>query len=334
MQSFPDRVSDLARTVPVGRPVGQDRGRAVCSGEASVRCHVFRARIRSGFRSVFPSRCPGRLSVSHVSGRLSGVHSGLQPLRVRLQVPNGSVPLRCIRTFLAVAARPCRLFARQPGGFVVPCGSDLRPPDRRVTGCQGCRSAGTNPDAKIAKKFCRAFPPARPCPHPCPHPCPSILSEHPCPRIPVRVSLFARSCPVCRRLRSIRLSVRSTLSPLFPSESPHRFLHSRCPCPDRPARSVFVPRPIHPLWYRRDHRTGSSICFVLVRIVRPGASLSLVRFILCGIVGITAPVPPFAFPCPDPPACREKTDSRPVASVSQRRRDFDAREFGRSAKSS
>ena len=200
------------------------------------------------------------------------------------------------------------------------------------------------------------------------HPCPRILSEHSRPSIPVRVSLSARSCPVCRRLRSIRLSVRSTLSPLFPSGLPHRFLHLRCPCPDRPARSVFVPRPIHLLWSCLDHHTGSSICFVLVRIVRPGASLSLVRFILCGIVritrtgssirvalvrivrpeaslslvrfilcgivGITAPVPPFALPCPDPPACREKTDSRPVASVSQRRRDFDAREFGRSAKSS
>ena len=203
MQSFPDRVSDLARTVPVGRPVGQDRGRAVCSGEASVRCRVFRARIRSGFRSVFPSRCPGRLSVPHVSGRPFGVHSGVQPLRVRSQFPNGSVPLGCIRPFLAVAARPCRLFGRRPGGFVAPCGSDLRLPDRSVTGSQGCRSAGTNPDAKIAKKFYRASPP-----------------EHSRSSIPVRVSLSARSCPVCRRLRSIRLSVRSTLSPLFLSESP------------------------------------------------------------------------------------------------------------------
>ncbi len=175
IQSFPDRVSDLARTVPVGCPVGQDRGHAVCSWEASVRCHVFRARIRSGFRSVFPSRCPGLLSVSHVSGRPFGVHSGVQPLRVRSQVPNGSVPLGSIRLFLAVAARPCRLFTRWPGGFVVPCGSDLRLPDRRVTGCQGCRSAGTNPDAKIAKKFYRAS-----------------LSVRPCPCVPVRASLSGR----------------------------------------------------------------------------------------------------------------------------------------------
>lgn len=264
MQSFPDRVSDLARTVPVGRPVGQDRGRAVCSGEASVRCRVFRARIRSGFRSVFPSRCPGRLSVPHVSGRPFGVHSGVQPLRVRSQFPNGSVPLGCIRPFLAVAARPCRLFARRPGGFVAPCGSDLRLPDRSVTGSQGCRSAGTNPDAKIAKKFYRASPP-----------------EHSRSSIPVRVSLSARSCPVCRRLRSIRLSVRSTLSPLFLSESPapvspfalplsessgpkrlcpssdssfvvssgspHRFLHLRClvrilrPAGKRPIRAPWRP---------------------------------------------------------------------------------------------
>ena len=311
IQSFPDRVSDLARTVPVGRPVGQDRGHAVCSGVASVRCHVFRARIRSGFRSVFPSRCPGRLSVSHVSGRLSGVHSGLQPLRVRLQVPSGSVPLGCIRSFLAVAARPCRLFARQPGGFVAPCGSDLLLPDRRVTGCQRCRSAGTNPDAKIAKKFYRAFPPARPSPSILSaHPCPSILSEHSRPSIPVRsllprmpaVAFYPAFCPehpfpaVPVRITAPvppfalplsgssgpeRLCPSSDSSFVVSSGSPHRFLHSRCPCPDRP------------------HRFLHSRC-----------------------------------PCPDPPACREKTDSRPVASVSQRRRDFDAREFGRSAKSS
>ena len=126
--------------------------------------------------------------------------------------------------------------------------------------------------------------------------CPRILSEHPCPSISVRAFL--------PRMPAV------AFYPAF--------------CPEHPFPAVPSP----------NHRTGSSIRVALVRVVRPEASLSLVRFILCGIVGITAPVPPFALPCPDPPACREKTDSRPVASVSQRRRDFDAREFGRSAKSS
>ena len=125
-------------------------------------------------------------AIGVATGPVSYTHL-VQPLRVRLQVPNGSVPLGCIRPFLAVAARPCRLFARQPGGFVVPCGSDLRLPDRRVTGCQGCRSAGTNPDAKIAKKFYRTFPPE--------HSRPGISVRASCPSIPVRVSLSARSCP-------------------------------------------------------------------------------------------------------------------------------------------
>lgn len=273
MQSFPDRVSDLARTVPVGRPVGQDRGALSARRRRPSGAMYSAPGFDSGSDLSFRAAVPGRLSVPHVSGRPFGVHSGVQPLRVRLQVPNGSVPLGCIRPFLAVAARPCRLFARQPGGFVVPCGSDLRLPDRRVTGCQGCRSAGTNPDAKIAKKFYRTFPPE--------HSRPGISVRASCPSIPVRVSLSARSCPVCRRLRSIRLSVRSTLSPLFPvritapvppfalplsessgpkrlcpssdssfvvsSGSPHRFFHLRClvrilrPAGKRPIRAPWRP---------------------------------------------------------------------------------------------
>ncbi len=141
------------------------------------------------------------------------------------------------------------------------------------------------------------------------------LSVRPCPRVPVRASLTehpfraslsahpffprilsARSCPVCRRLR---ISGFLSGAP-FPrcSRPNHRTGSSICFVLVRivrPGASLSHVRFIL-MWYRRDHRTGSSICFVLVRIVRPEASLSLVRFILCGIVGITAPVPPFALP--------------------------------------
>ena len=182
------------------------------------------------------------------------------------------------------------------------------------------------------------------------------------PGIPARASLSARPCP--------RIPVRASCLSIPARASLSEYLCPRvlAPYAGGCVLSGFLSGAPFPRCSRPDYRTGSSICVALVRIVRPGASLSLVRFILCGIVritrtgssirvalvrivrpeaslslvrfilcgivGITAPVPPFALPCPDPPACREKTDSRPVASVSQRRRDFDAREFGRSAKSS
>ena len=148
------------------------------------------------------------------------------------------------------------------------------------------------------------------------------------PGIPARASLSARPCP--------RIPVRASCLSIPARASLSEYLCPRvlAPYAGGCVLSGFLSGAPFPRCSRPDYRTGSSICVALVRIVRPEASLSLVRFILCGIVGITAPVPPFALPCPDPPACREKTDSRPVASVSQRRRDFDAREFGRSAKSS
>lgn len=75
MQSFPDRVSDLARTVPVGRPVGQDRG-------------ALSARRRRPSGAMYSA--PGFDSGSDLSFRAAV--RGVSPCRMFQAVRSGFIP--------------------------------------------------------------------------------------------------------------------------------------------------------------------------------------------------------------------------------------------------